>query len=244
MPKFLPYKRGETYSYALGAFPAIQLMQARPEAARALLVSPAGLSNEGVQKLLSLARERGLHTEEAPKALGRISGKGNCFCAVAFEPYEDELLPGKHLVLHNIADQGNLGTILRTALGFGYLDAALIRPCADVFDPHVVRASMGALFSMRVRTFDRFEEYETAYPGQECLFFRLKNATPLSDVPLPKGDFTLVFGSEAAGLPEELCGRGRGVVIPHSGQIDSLNLAVAAAIGMYGISGKEEGTWR
>ena len=43
-----------------------------------------------------------------------------------------------------------------------YLDIALVRPCADVFQPHVVRASMGAIFSLRIREFDDFESMSKA----------------------------------------------------------------------------------
>lgn len=66
---------------------------------------------------------------------------------------------GAHVVLHHISDAGNLGTILRSALGFGYKDIAIIRPATDPFDPHTVRASMGAIFSLRIREYETMDEY-------------------------------------------------------------------------------------
>lgn len=50
--------------------------------------------------------------------------------------------PARHVVLHNPSDVGNVGTILRSALGFGFRDVAIIRPGVDPFDPRVLRASM------------------------------------------------------------------------------------------------------
>ena len=49
----------------------------------------------------------------------------------------------------------------------------------------------------------------------------------------PQGTFSLIFGNEAAGLPQEFAGIGTSVVIPHSDKIDSLNLPVAAGTAMY-----------
>ena len=69
-------------------------------------------------------------------------------------------------MLCQISDAGNAGTALRSLIGFGIHDVALVRPCVDVFDPHVLRASMGAFFKMRVRTFDTFEDYRALYPDR------------------------------------------------------------------------------
>ena len=133
-----------------------------------------------MQKLMAMAETMGLYTEQAPRALERISGKANCYCALAFDKYEDTLLPGRHVMLHRVSDHGNLGTILRTCLGFGYRDVALCRPCADPFDPHVIRASMGAMFSLRLHVYDSYEQYEESFPDQAPYFFRLQSARPLA----------------------------------------------------------------
>lgn len=58
-----------------------------------------------------------------------------------------ELNNANHVVLVNPGILGNMGTIIRTMLGFNYTNLAIIRP-GDVFDPRVVRASMGALFNI------------------------------------------------------------------------------------------------
>ena len=159
MPALQAYSRDLPYSYALGLFPASELMKKRPELARRLLVSSKAENSEGLAALRVLCSRRQVREEQADKALARVSGKENCFAAVVFDKFESKLSDGNHLVLHHPGDKGNLGTMLRTALGFGYRDIALIRPAADAFDPHVVRASMGAIFGLNVRYYDNFEAF-------------------------------------------------------------------------------------
>ena len=141
MPSLEPYSRDLPYSYALGLFPASELMKKRPELARRLLISSRAENSEGLAALRALCDQYRVREEIADKALSRVSGKENCFAAVVFDKFQGELTGGNHLVLHHPGDKGNLGTMLRTALGFGFLDVAVIRPAADAFDPHVVRRS-------------------------------------------------------------------------------------------------------
>lgn len=238
MPALEAYKRELDYSYAPGVFPSMEALKKRPELVRRLLVSSKGQESEGVRELTALALGHRIRVEVADKALARISGKENCFAAAVFEKRPDELAGlENHVVLHHVSDAGNLGTILRAALGFGFRDIAIIRPATDVYDPRVVRASMGALFSLRIREFAAFADYRAAYPRQFCYPFMLDSSTPLCDaVSRKQTPCALIFGNEGAGLPKEFSALGQPVRIPHSNEIDSLNLSVAAAIGMYAFS--------
>ena len=69
MPKLEPYSRKLSYSYALGVFPSLMLMEARPEKAVRLLLHPEGLKNEGVEKLRRICAERGVREEMAERVL-------------------------------------------------------------------------------------------------------------------------------------------------------------------------------
>lgn len=234
MPALEAYRRELDYSYAPGVFPSMEALGKRPELVRRLLISSRAQESEGVGKLTALAQERHVRVEVADKALSRISGKENCFAAVVFEKRPAALSQGDHIVLHHIADGGNLGTILRAALGFGFRDIAIIRPATDVYDPKVVRASMGALFSLRVTEYDSFKAYHLEFPRHAAYPFMLDGSTLLDETAKePKRPCALIFGNEGAGLPAEFSALGQPVRIPHSGEIDSLNLSVAAAIGMY-----------
>ena len=231
MSKFGKYDKNESIAYACGVFPAMELLNRRPACIRALLVRPESTRNEGARSLIQRCRQDGIYVEEAPKAIARISGKENCYAVAVFEKFSDVLNADRpHVVLHNIADMGTFGTIVRTCLGFGFDDIALIRPCVDAFDPKAVRASMGALFSVRLAFFDSFEAYAQAYRAHTPYFFRLRNAQDLYDT-VPDGLVSLVFGNESSGLPDTLCQTGNGVRIRHSDRIDSLNLSIAVGVG-------------
>ena len=234
MPSLQAYSRTLDYSYAPGMFPSMEALLNAPQRVRRLLLSSRAEGTEGAQKLTALCEQQHIRVEIADKALSRLSSKENCFAAAVFEKAQSALQTGAHVVLHHPADTGNLGTILRTALGMGYLDIAIIRPAADVFDPHVVRASMGALFSLRVREYDDFETYRAEFPNQALYPFMLDGSTDLETaVQTAHAPLSLIFGNEGAGLPSEFAAMGRPVRIAHSGKIDSLNLSIAAAIGMY-----------
>lgn len=244
MPPLKGYSSDLPYSYAAGVFPSLQLMAASPERATRLLLSERA-EGEGVEKLRALCRKHLVREEIADKALLRISSKQNCFAAMVFEKWQAELEADKpHVVLHHPMDEGNLGTIQRTMLGLGLTSIAIIRPAADPFDPKVVRAAMGAIFSLKVKLYDDFADYRAEFPNHALYPFMLDSSVLLEDaVQNVKSPYALIFGSEGSGLPPEFSTFGQAVRIPHSDAIDSLNLAVAAAIGAYAFvhaKGREE----
>lgn len=233
MPSLEPYKAELDYSYAPGIFPSMECLLSRPSIVRRVLVHSAAAGREGVGKLIALAEEHHIRVEEADRALARISGKENCYAAAVFGKFSDALDAGKpHVVLHHPGDSGNVGTILRTALGLGISDVALIRPCVDVFDPRTVRASMGSLFQLRVKVYDDFDEYMKEYDRQMYPFM-LDASVPMGTITEIPPVFSLVFGNEGSGLPKEFSTLGQPVRIESNDKVDSLNLAIAAGIGIY-----------
>lgn len=234
MPALQAYDQALPYSYAAGVYPSLVLMEKAPERALRLLLSDKA-SGEGVEKLRELCAAHGVREEIAPKALSRILGKENVYAAVAFRKQTDALSPAlPHIVLHHPMDEGNLGTVQRTMLGFGLYDLVVIRPAADPFDPKAVRAAMGALFSLRIALYGEFASYRAEYPGHALYPFMLDGAAELSQAAAgAKRPWALVFGNEGAGLPPEFKEYGQAVKIRQSAEIDSLNLAVSAAIAAY-----------
>ena len=235
MPKLEPYSKRLDYSYQLGVFPSLMLLEARPDCAQRLLLHPQGLENEGVKKLRERCAALGVREEVAERVLRRESKKDNCFAALVFKKYDCALDPdASHAVLCQISDNGNAGTAFRSLLGFGIRDVAVVRPCVDVFDPHVLRASMGAFFKLRVKVYDDFATYRADFPARPLYPFMLDGARPLNAVAREaRPPFSLVFGNEQAGLPPEFARMGQSVFIPQSDEIDSLNLAVAVSVGTY-----------
>lgn len=235
MARLEPYDRSLPYSYALGVFPCLQMLSQKPGLARRLLLHPDGLESEGVQLLRERCAALGVREEQAERVLKRESKKGNCFAALVFDKEETVLAAEEpHVVLNAISDAGNLGTAMRSCLGLGIRDIACIRPCVDIFEPHTVRASMGAIFSLRVRVYESFDCYREEFPAHALYPFMLKGSTPLAQaVQSAQTPFSLVFGNEGSGLPDAFADMGTPVRIPMSDAIDSYNLAISVAIGAY-----------
>lgn len=234
MPKLETYHRALPYGYATGIFPAMTLLSHRPAQVRRLLLHEQA-KGEGLEALKARCAALGIRSEAAGAALARISRKENCYAAVVFEKYVTTLsADAAHVVLHQPSDMGNLGTILRACLGFGLRDLALIRPAPDVFDPRVIRASMGALFAQSIACFDSFSDYREAFPNHRLYPFCTDGSVPLFRAAAAKEmPYSLVFGNEAAGLPPDLGRLGVPVRIVHNAEIDSLNLAVAVSVAAY-----------
>lgn len=227
-----PYKKGADYSYTLGAFPTYELITGKKEKVRSVYVHSQYTDKENI---LNTCKAHNIPVLTDDKLFHKISDKENCYVIGVFDKYEDTLREDtSHIVLVNPSNMGNLGTILRTALGLGIKDLALITPCADVFNPKVIRASMGALFRLRVQMFDSFEEYRSKYGKQEVFTFMLNGENTLEIQNCPRTElFSLVFGNEATGLDDSYLQAGTSVCIPQSPEVDSLNITIAVGIGAF-----------
>lgn len=158
-------------------------------------------------------------------------------------PEEAPLEKGAYIALDGVQDPGNIGTILRTAEAFGMRGVILLEGCADVFQPKVVRASMGSIFRQRVLHMDSSALFEKAkaldLPVYATALY--ENSRSLRD--LPPGDAVVLIGSEGHGVREENIRRSTGsVLIPMRGKTESLNAAVAAAVVMWEMSKWQENT--
>ncbi|MBP7401731.1 MAG: TrmH family RNA methyltransferase [Clostridia bacterium] len=236
-----PYKKEYDYSYTLGAFPTYELLDARPEAVRGVYVHSGFTDRERLE-----ARCAALHVpvRTDDRLLSRLSPKENCYAAAVFDKYADRLIGSRdHVVLVHPGDMGNLGTILRTLAGFGIRDLGLVAPCADVFHPRTVRASMGALFRIRTEVFGSFDEYAARNTDRDFYPFMLDGERTLrvSDCPASPR-YTLVFGNEATGLDPSFGRIGQAVRIPQTTDIDSLNLTIAVGIGVFTFTEKNPRT--
>ena len=188
------------------------------------------------EKLQRICQDQGIPCEQNDKVIQRIRDKENCLVIGVFKKHESVLsMDRPHVVLVNPSDMGNLGTIIRTAVGFGIPDLAIIRPGAAICHPKTVRASMGSLFRLNFQYFDSFAEYKRAYGEDRKMYpFMLKGSVGLDQLQRDEGElYSLIFGNEATGLPDEFLGEGQSVRIRHTDNIDSLNLSLAAGIAIY-----------
>jgi len=237
--KVQSYKRESELSYALGVTVTIELLLRRPERVRGVLLHSGLTDGDGRRRIEELCTMRGISVEINDKAFRVLSQKENCFAIGVFEKYDDPPLSGKRqILLVNPSNAGNLGTIMRTMAGFGLFDLSVVLPAVDPFDPKVIRASMGALFSLRVGIYKDFENWHGTFSDLPCFPFMLTASIPLQKATFPV-PCALIFGNEGSGLPTSFSGVGQPVVIPHGEAIDSLNLPTAAGIALYELTKKE-----
>jgi RNA methyltransferase, TrmH family len=143
------------------------------------------------------------------------------------------LLTESLVVLDQVQDSGNLGTILRSAAGAGVGTALLTPGCAQAWSPRVLRAGMGAHFALRIV---EQADAATALKGftGAILATRLgPESASIYDVDL-RGPVAWLFGSEGQGLSPALAALATGSVsIPLTPAVESLNVAAAAAVCLF-----------
>lgn len=233
MAVYKRYHKEDSVSYALGMTVTFELLLSKTGYVNKVYVHSAMKEGDTLDRLISICRSAGIEIIYTDKIFNVLSKKENCYIIGEFRKFESGLdCDRSHIVLVNPSDAGNMGTILRSALGFGLNQIAVIRKAVDIFDPKTIRASMGAVFSSRYEYFDSFGDYMEKYGSRELYPFMLNAKISLHDLK-PGKKFSLIFGNEARGLPEEFLSIGTSVVIPHLSGIDSLNLPVAASIAMY-----------
>ena len=138
------------------------------------------------------------------------------------------------VALENVRDPGNLGTILRTMDGMGAGDCILLNECTDPFSYEAVRASMGAIFNIKITAsnLENFLEWKSD-KNISLIGTSLKKATNYTNVNW-KLPFILAMGNEQNGLSDKLINNCDQLIkIPMLGKSDSLNLAVSTGIILY-----------
>ena len=231
MIRVTSYKKDSEQTYGLGATVVMEYLLHAREKVTGVIMHPQFRSEETVSKIKSLCgSDIPVSVEEKPFNI--LSKKENCFVICVIGKKDEHIQSGNHMVLVNPSNAGNMGTIMRCCLGFGVRDLAIIPPSVDHFDPKVIRASMGASASVRAEVFSSFEEYAARFPGNKLYPFMLDGSTKLHETVIEK-PFSLIMGNEATGLPAEFSKIGRPIRIDHSHAIDSLNITIAASIGLY-----------
>jgi TrmH family RNA methyltransferase len=123
------------------------------------------------------------------------------------------------LLLEDIQDPGNLGSIMRSAAAAGCDNVFMSKGCADAWSPKVLRAAMGGHFVLQLN--EKF--------SGKLYAATLSATTSLYSCDL-RGNFAFAIGNEGAGLSANLLAQAIAFTIPMPGRMESLNAAAAAAI--------------
>ena len=136
------------------------------------------------------------------------------------------------LLLEDIQDPGNLGSILRSAAAAGCDAVFLSKGCADAWSPKVLRAGMGGHFALSIHEAVDLLATAAEFPGK-VLATSLKAKKNLYDCDL-RGRLGIAVGNEGAGLSQSLLAAAtQHVAIPMPGQVESLNVAAATAVCLF-----------
>ncbi|MGB9780975.1 MAG: TrmH family RNA methyltransferase [Caldanaerobacter sp.] len=138
---------------------------------------------------------------------------------------------GVFIVADNIQDPGNLGTIIRTADAFGVDAVFTINNSVDIYNPKVLRASMGSIFHIPVVATSEDVLFKLKEKGIKVFATHLKAESFVHEFDLKEG-VAFVLGNEARGVSSLSCVDDF-IKIPMTGKAESLNVSIAAAIFLY-----------
>jgi TrmH family RNA methyltransferase len=196
----------------------------------------AEVSSRGME-LIEAGRARGIEAEEVSaqlmQSISETETSQGTLAVVERTDLTAPPAPDFILILDQLRDPGNLGTLLRSADAAG-VQAVLLAPgTADAFAPKVVRAGMGAHFRLPVlvRAWEQIAEIVAA-AGLQVLIADMHGAACWkTDLRVP---LALIVGGEAQGAGERARGLAtQGIAVPMSGRAESLNAAVAGSILMF-----------
>ena len=171
------------------------------------------------------------------KKLSDLSTPSNVMAVV--EKLDEKPIGEKILILDNIQDPGNLGTIIRSAVAFNFDTIVLSPKTVDLYNPKVVRSTQGMMFhtNIIIREPVKFIN-ELKKEGYKIVGTKVTNGVDVRESKT-YSHFALIIGNEGKGMSEELselCDEY--LYIKMNDQCESLNAAVAASILMYEISNK------
>ena len=172
LPKLKRYQKKYDFSYAFGAYPVLDLLKYQKERVLKIFVKTEGLKSDGISEISEICKRENISFEENNRLIDKIAYKENTYVVGVFEKYESILEKNEnHIVLVNPSNAGNLGTIIRTMVGFDFRNLAIIKPGVDIFDPMVVRSTMGALFGVNFKYFESFRGIQRLTRHTICILY-------------------------------------------------------------------------
>ena len=145
-----------------------------------------------------------------------------------------DTINNKYILLENVQDPSNLGTVLRTADALGINGVIMTKDCCDVFSPKVCRGAMGALFRVPLMIIDNAPEFIRSFNKNGRSFAAVvRNAESVCDADF-SGNSLIAIGNEGNGLTDETVNAcSERITIKMCNNAESLNAAIAAGILMW-----------
>jgi TrmH family RNA methyltransferase len=204
---------------------------------RRVIITDKALRSEEIARLVTRLTAVSSEIIELPetllRALSPVDTPSGIVAEMALPAVLDEPTAGDLLLIEAVQDAGNLGTLLRTAAAAGVRRVLLSEHCAQAWSPKVLRAGMGAHFSLRIEEHVALQDALDAWQGEVIATALEARSQNLFELDLRR-PVAWLFGSEGAGLSADLRARATLLArIPMSGDMESLNVAAAAAICLF-----------
>lgn len=183
--------------------------------------------------LLSNAAFAKITTEKSPQGIIAVADFPD-FHRESCEVSPCELSHKRCIALDSVRDPGNIGTIIRSAVAFGF-DTVILGSCADIYNTKTVRASMGALFRINAVVCDDLSSYISELGKERRIIGAAlgENNLVLGKYE-KKDDDVIVIGNEGSGITDEVLAVCSDLVkIPMGELSESLNAAIAASVLMW-----------
>ena len=203
----------------------------------------ADLLNSDIEIVITLTTEKDLKgfpnvevvSEKMLSLLATTKTNQSIICICKMKNYGIESI-GNSLILDNLQDPGNVGTLVRSALAFGFNDIYLVEG-ADPYSEKVIRSSAGLIMNVRLHVC----EFETIKQNQnkiaEVFMVADMGGENINTICLPKGKIAVIVGNEGQGVSEKFMKLANAVVsIPMAPKVESLNVGVAGSIIMQKIN--------
>ena len=215
-----------------------EVLRDAPEALEEIYVTEGYIADEG-QKSLLTGFSYEVVTENVMKVMAETMEPQGVVATVRMPEYDKKRLLQKEtavwIALEDLRDPGNLGTILRTAEAAGVAGIILSVGSVDIYNPKVVRSTMGAIFRMpHFYEEDFFASLEEMKSYGATVYAAHLSGRLFYDEPEYEGRSVILIGNEANGLTEEAVAHADCLVkIPMEGKAESLNAAVATSLFVY-----------
>ena len=184
----------------------------------------SNISDEIPQYLVSEEILQKVSADKAPQGVLAV-----CSLLTKSECFSDRVL-----YLDDVSDPGNVGTLLRTALAFGYNTVLLSKNCCSIYNEKVIQSSQGAIFDLNiiegVSNLLVFKDL-----GYEVLATEIKGSVSLKNISV-KSKHILVLGNEAHGVSKQVLDIADKRIRIDIKNIESLNVGVAGGVAMYELS--------
>ncbi len=169
------------------------------------------------------------------KLISTTTTPQDIICVVNIPRQEYGVPKGNSLILDGLQDPGNIGTLIRSAMAFGFEDIYFI-DCPDIYGEKVVRGSMGGIFKVNAHLVGRDELIAKKAEICDILLSTTLNGEQLGQNYLPNKRIGVIIGNEGDGVSDQLVeASDLSVKLPMTDKVESLNAGVAGSIMMYEI---------